>query len=170
MNRSLDLTVWFLLAATCLLAGVVAAKDPALLSQAFQKSGQLLWGVLPELLLGFLIAGLVDVLIPQPVLVRWLGEQNLACGILAGWGIGLVVPGGPYLLFPLAATLLRQGAAPGPLIAMLTAKILLSPIRMVSFEAPSLGWAMTLARFLPSLLLPPVIGWIGHWLFTVFRK
>jgi uncharacterized protein len=170
MNRSLDLTVWILLAATCLLAGVVATKDPGLLSQAFQKSGQLLWGVLPELLLGFLIAGLVDVLIPQPVLVRWLGEQNLAYGILAGWGIGLVVPGGPYLLFPLAATLLRQGAAPGPLIAMLTAKILLSPIRMVSFEAPSLGWSMTLARFLPSLLLPPVIGWIGHWLFTVFRK
>lgn len=170
MNRSFDPTFWILLTGTCLLAAAVAIKDPALLSQGLQKSGQLVVVVLPELLLGFLIAGLIDVIVPQPTLVRWLGEQNLAYGILAGWGIGFVVPGGPYLLFPLAATLLRQGAAPGPLIAMLTAKILLSPIRMVSFEAPSLGWAMTLARFLPSLLLPPIIGWIGHWLFTLFRK
>ena len=99
-----------------------------------------------------------------------LGEQNLAFGILAGWGIGLLVPGGPYLIFPIVANLLRQGAAPGPLIALITAKVLLSPIRVFSYEAPLLGWPMTFARLVPGLLLPPALGWIGQWLFEFFNR
>jgi uncharacterized membrane protein YraQ (UPF0718 family) len=116
------------------------------------------------------LAGLIDVLVPEAVLMKWLGEQHLGYGILAGWVLGLLLPGGPYLLFPLVANLMRQGAAPGPLIALLTAKVLLSPIRMVSYEAPLLGWPMTLARFVPSLVLPPLIALLGHWLFHLFHK
>jgi uncharacterized membrane protein YraQ (UPF0718 family) len=170
MSRNLDMSFWMLLAGTSLLALVMAIKDPGLLAPSLQRSAYLLAGVLPELLLGFLIAGLLEVLIPQPTLMRWLGEQNAGYGILAGWVIGLLVPGGPYLLFPLVANLLKQGAAPGPLIALLTAKILLSPIRMVSYEAPSVGWPLTLARFIPSLFLPPVVAWAGQWLFQILRK
>jgi uncharacterized membrane protein YraQ (UPF0718 family) len=161
MSRNLDMSFWMLLAGTSLLALVMAIKDPGLLAPSLQRSAYLLAGVLPELLLGFLIAGLLEVLIPQPTLMRWLGEQNAGYGILAGWVIGLLVPGGPYL---------KQGAAPGPLIALLTAKILLSPIRMVSYEAPSVGWPLTLARFIPSLFLPPVVAWAGQWLFQILRK
>ena len=58
---------------------------------------------------------------------------------------GLVIPGGPYLLFPVAATLWKTGAAPGTLIALITAKTLVSPMRMLSFEAPLLGWPLTVA-------------------------
>jgi uncharacterized membrane protein YraQ (UPF0718 family) len=83
---------------------------------------------------GFFLAGLIDVLIPQ--MMKWLGEQHLGYGILAGWGLGPLLPGGRFLLIPLAENLLPQGAAPGPIIALLTAKILLGPIRMVSYEAP----------------------------------
>ena len=170
MNRSVDVTLWLLLGGAFILIVLVWNKDPQLLSSAFQKSGQLLGGVAPELLLGFLIAGLVDVLIPQPTLLRWLGKDDVLYGILVGWVVGLLIPGGPYLLFPLAANLLRQGVPAGPLIALLTAKILLSPIRMVSYEAPSLGWPMALARFIPSLLLPPITALLGHWLFSLFHK
>lgn len=170
MNRSLDATFWILFLGTSLLVAVVAVKDPHLLGPSLRKSGQLLSGVLPELLLGFLIAGLVDTLVPQQTLLAWLGKHNLTYGILVGWVVGLLIPGGPYLLFPLAANLLRQGVPPGPLIALLTAKILLSPIRMVSYEAPSLGWPMTLARFVPSLLLPPIVALFGQWLFNLFHN
>jgi uncharacterized protein len=170
MNRSLDPTLVVLLIATAVLGVVVALKDSAMLGIALEKSGRLFLGIWPELLLGFVLAGLVDVLVPEAVLTKWLGEQHLGYGILAGWVLGLLLPGGPYLLFPLVANLMRQGAAAGPLIALLSAKVLLSPIRMVSYEAPLLGWPMTLARFLPSLLLPPVIGLFGHWLFNHFHK
>jgi len=170
VNRSFDPTLLVLLIGTAVLAVIVVAKDFAMLGLALQKSGRLFIGIWPELMLGFILAGLVDVLIPEAVLIRWLGNQHLGYGILAGWLIGLLLPGGPYVLFPLVANLMRHGAAPGPLIALLTAKVLLSPIRLVSYEAPLLGWPMTLARFIPSLLLPPVIALLGHWLFNLFHK
>ena len=90
-------------------------------------------------------------------------------GIVVGWAAGLVIPGGPYLFFPVAANLFRSGAEPGPLIALLTAKTLVSPIRMLTYEAPLMGWPLTLARFIPGVLLPPVMGVLGQWLFTVLK-
>jgi uncharacterized membrane protein YraQ (UPF0718 family) len=120
-------------------------------------------------LLGFLLAGLLDVLLPQRVLVSWLGGENLGRGILIGWAAGLAMPGGPYVFFPVAAKLFQNGAAPAPLITLLTAKTLVSPVRTLTYEAPLLGWPLTLARFVPGVLLPPIMGLIGQWLFAVFR-
>jgi len=57
------------------------------------------------------------------------------------------------VLFPVAADLFRHGAAPAPLITLLTAKTLVSPIRTLTYEAPLLGWPLTLARFVPGVLL-----------------
>ncbi|MET0680859.1 MAG: hypothetical protein ABWZ41_07610, partial [Burkholderiales bacterium] len=61
-------------------------------------------------------------------------------------------------------------AEPGPLIALLTAKTLVSPIRTLTYEAPLLGWPLTLARFIPAVLLPPVLGLLGQWLFGLFKR
>ena len=69
----------------------------------------------------------------------------------------------------MAASLFQRGAAPGPLISLLTAKTLVSPIRMLTYEAPLLGWPLTLARFVPGILLPPVMGVVGQWLYGVLN-
>jgi len=163
-----DVSTWILTGVLVVALLVALAKDPAMPVRGLLSTGKLLRGVWPELLLGFLLAGLLDVLIPQPVLSRWLGSEHMAQGILVGWVAGLAIPGGPYLLFPVAANLLRSGAAPGPLIALLTAKTLVSPIRMLTYEAPLLGWPLTLARFIPGVLLPPVMGLIGQYLYGLF--
>jgi len=163
-----DVSTWILTGLLVVALLVALAKDPAMPVRGLLSTGKLLRGVWPELLLGFLLAGLLDVLIPQPVLSRWLGSEHMAQGILVGWVAGLAIPGGPYLLFPVAANLLRSGAAPGPLIALLTAKTLVSPIRMLTYEAPLLGWPLTLARFIPGVLLPPVMGLIGQYLYGLF--
>jgi len=141
---------------------------PAMPLEALKGSVRLLRGVWLDLLLGFIFAGLADVLIPQPVLSRWLGSERPAQAILVGWVAGLLIPGGPYLVFPVLAGLVQKGAAPGPLITLITAKTLVSPVRMLTYEAPLLGWPLTLARFIPGVLLPPFMGLIGEWLFTVF--
>ena len=141
---------------------------PGLPLEALQGSVRLLRGVWLDLLLGFVFAGLADVLIPQPVLSRWLGSERPGQGILVGWAVGLLIPGGPYLVFPILAGLFKKGAAPGPLITLITAKTLVSPVRMLTYEAPLLGWPLTLARFVPGVLLPPFMGLIGAWLFAVF--
>lgn len=170
MKRAVDINLLILLAGTLALAIVVVLRQPSLLGQALHTSARLFGGVWPELLLGFILAGLLEVLIPEGKLIQWLGGQNLVFGILAGWGLGLLLPGGPYLLFPIVANLLRQGAAPGPLIALITAKVLLSPIRMLSYEAPLLGWPMTWSRLLPGLLVPPLMGFFGQWLYDLFER
>ena len=166
----MDTSFVILLGLTVIALGVALVRDPQLVVRGFQSSGRLLGGVWMELALGFVLAGLLDVLVPSPVLSRWLGPENLGRGILVGWAAGLVMPGGPYLVFPVAANLLRSGAAPGPLICLLTAKTLVSPIRMLTYEAPLLGWPLTLARLLPGVLLPPVLGLIGQWLYGVFAR
>jgi len=159
-----------ILLAMVLIGEIVAAVwRPDMPFEALKGSARLLRGVWLDLLLGFIFAGLADVLIPQPVLSRWLGGQRPAQAILVGWAAGLLIPGGPYLVFPILASLFNKGAAPGPLITLITAKTLVSPVRMLTYEAPLLGWPLTLARFLPGVLLPPFMGLAGAWLFAVFN-
>ena len=139
----MDANTWILLGLTVAALIVAGARRPAL-------------------------AGLVDVLIPSATMVRWLGAESEGRGILIGWVVGLIIPGGPYVFFPIAATLFRQGAAPAALLTLIAAKTLVSPIRMLTYEAPLLGWPLTLARFIPGVLLPPVMGLIGQWLYNRF--
>ena len=169
MTRRVDPTLVILVSLVVLTALLGFVRDSTLPLRGLMASVRLARGVWVELLLGFVLAGLLEVLIPQPVLSRWLGAEHLGQGIVVGWAAGLVMPGGPYLFFPVAANLFRSGAAPGPLIALLTAKTLVSPIRMLTYEAPLLGWPLTLARFIPGVLLPPVMGVLGQWLFTVLK-
>lgn len=168
-KRRMDSTLWILLGLTALALAAAYAKDPSLPWQGLQASGHLLRGVWLELALGFVLAGLIEVLIPAATISRWLGSDRPGQGILVGWAAGLAMPGGPYLFFPVAAKLLDSGAAPGALIAFLTAKTLVSPIRTLTYEAPLLGWPLTLARFIPGVLLPPLMGWIGQWLYLLFK-
>jgi uncharacterized membrane protein YraQ (UPF0718 family) len=165
-----DSTTWILLGLVGVAVAVALARDAALPVKAIEASGRVLRGVWVDLALGFLLAGLIEVLIPPPVLTRWLGGERMGQGILVGWAAGLALPGGPYFFVPVAANLLKHGAAAGPVIALLTAKTLVSPIRVLTYEAPLLGWPLTLARCIPALLLPPFLGLLGQWLFNLFKR
>ena len=164
----MDVSLFVLLAFVIVALTFAFFRDAHLPLRGLAASGRLLRGVWLDLVLGFVLAGLMDVLIPAPALSRWLGDERPGRGILVGWAAGLVIPGGPYLVFPVVASLFQKGAAPGPLISLLTAKTLVSPIRMLMYEAPLLGWPLTLARFIPGVLLPPVMGVIGQWLYGAF--
>ena len=163
----MDASSWMLLTLTLAAAGVAIARDPVLLGQAARSTSGLLRGVWVELALGFVLAGFFDALVPAATLTRWLGDERPGRGILLGWGAGLVIPGGPYLLFPIIAKLFGKGVGAGPLIALVTAKTLVSPIRMLTYEAPLVGWPFTLARFLPGVFLPPLMGIVGQWIFRM---
>lgn len=145
-------------------------KSPDLPLRGFQATFGLLQDVWLPLLLGFCLAGFFDVLVPREFLVKWMGEQSGWKGILIGWFIGLAMPGGPYVVFPIAASLFHQGVAVGPLLTFITAKALLSPTRLFAWEAPFLGWPFAAARAIPSLLLPPLVGIIGQRLFFFFNR
>jgi len=168
-RKKVDASLWILLGLALVAAGVAFARDRRLPLDGLAATARLLRGVWIELLLGFVLAGLIDVLVPSQALIRWLGGERPLRGILVGWVVGLAVPGGPYVLFPMVASLFGKGVAAGPLIALVSAKTLVSPIRMLTYEAPLLGWPLTLARLIPGVLVPPVLGIVGQWLYDVFR-
>ena len=70
----------------------------------------------------------------------------------------------PTLKF-IVANLFRKGAGAGALITLVSAKTLVSPIRMLTYEAPLVGWPLPLARLIPGVLVPPLLGVAGEVLF-----
>ena len=104
-----------------IIMGVIAA---VLLFIGYQKgggehilglkaAGNLLLQIIPLLIFAFIVAGMVQYLVPTEMLSRWVGTESGFRGILVGTAIGGFMPGGPYVCLPIAAGLLRVGASVG---------------------------------------------------------
>lgn len=75
-----------------------------------KSAGSLLFQIVPLLIFAFIVAGMVQVLVPYEVISRWVGGESGFRGILIGTVAGGIAPGGPYISLPLAAGFLRVGA------------------------------------------------------------
>ena len=75
---------------------------------------------LPLIICAFIVAGLVQSLLPRDLLSRWVGAESGVRGIFIGTIAGGFTPGGPYVSLPVVAALLKAGAGPGTLVAFLT--------------------------------------------------
>jgi hypothetical protein len=65
-----DASFWILLALVAVALVVAFARDPALPLRGLAASARLFGGVWIALALGFLLAGLLEVLLPQPTISR----------------------------------------------------------------------------------------------------
>lgn len=128
----------------------------------FLEAGRLFLSVLPNLLIGFTVAGFLLLLLPQGVVARWLGAESGLKGILVGWVAGALTPGGPFTHFPILASLMAKGAALGPIVTYIASWALLGVQRIIVWEAPILGWRVVSIRVAASALFPPVIGLIAQ--------
>jgi uncharacterized membrane protein YraQ (UPF0718 family) len=120
--------------------------------------------VIPLLIAAFLIAGLTQILISREVIERWLSGRSGWRGILIACLAGAIIPGGPYVYYPIAGGLLLAGAGIGPLIAFVVAKNLWSLTRL-PLEFALLGPQFTLIRYGLTLIIPPIVGFLAEWLF-----
>jgi uncharacterized membrane protein YraQ (UPF0718 family) len=122
------------------------------------QSGLLsLINVIPLLIAAFLIAGFAQTLLSEAMIKRWLGAETGWRGILIACVAGALIPGGPYVYYPISAGLLRSGAGLGVLAAFITAKNLWSATRL-PLEFALLGPHLTVTRFALTLLMPPLMG------------
>jgi uncharacterized membrane protein YraQ (UPF0718 family) len=126
---------------------------------------QTLRRTLSLLLVAFAIVGYVDVLAPQDLVRAWIGPDSGWRGLLVGEAAGMLLPGGPYVVFPLIATLYQAGAGLGPVLSMITSWATLA-LLSVSFELPFLGWRFTAVRLGLALAFPPLVGLMGLLLFS----
>jgi len=119
------------------------------------------WGTLRRnlllLLLGFILAGLAQVLIPRELITRWLGDQAGFRGILIGCVAGGLVPGAPYATFPLVASLYEAGASMGAVVGFVTAWALWSVSRL-PIEIALIDPRPALIRYAVTFFVPPLAG------------
>jgi uncharacterized membrane protein YraQ (UPF0718 family) len=121
-------------------------------------------GVVPLLIAAFLIAGLAQTLISKELIRRWLGAESGWRGIFIACVAGALIPGGPYVYYPISAGLLKSGAGLGVLAAFITAKNLWSVTRL-PLEFALLGPRITMMRFALTFLMPPIMGFMFERLF-----
>jgi uncharacterized membrane protein YraQ (UPF0718 family) len=124
--------------------------------------------ILPLLLFAFIVAGMIQALIPQDAISRWVGQESGIRGILIGTVAGGLTPGGPYVSLPVAAGLLRSGASLGTMVAFLTAWSLLAVARL-PMEVGILGWKFTFIRFASTFFFPPIAGVLAQTFFSGAR-
>jgi len=116
------------------------------------------------LLVAFLIVGYVNVLSPQDLIQQWLGPESGWSGLLLAEFIGLLLPGGPYVVFPLIAVLYGAGAGLGPAVTLITSWAMLALIS-VTFELPFMGWRFTAVRWGLGLFFPVLAGALAQLIF-----
>jgi len=73
------------------------------------------------LLSGIFLGSLVGKFLPREAVAGMLGRGSGLKGILLGTAVGSILPGGPYVVFPVAAGLVSSGAAIPPVVAMIFA-------------------------------------------------
>jgi uncharacterized membrane protein YraQ (UPF0718 family) len=150
-----------ILAALAVILGVVAyVKDPGLPWIGARNGLSMLWFILPRLVPALVLAGLVQVLVPQEVVSRYFGREGGLRAIVIASVAGVLTPGGPMVSVPFMVALANSGAAMGPLVAYMTSWSLFGMQRIIAWEAPLLGWHFVLARVVPSLAFPVIAGWL----------
>jgi len=121
--------------------------------------------ILPLLVFAFIVAGMVQVLLPRELLSKWVGVESGMRGILLGTVAGGLSPGGPYVSLPIVAGLLRSGAGVGTMVAFLTGWSLWA-IGRLPMEIGILGWKFTLIRIASTFFFPPIAGLIAQTFFA----
>jgi uncharacterized membrane protein YraQ (UPF0718 family) len=125
--------------------------------------------ILPLLIFAFIVAGMVQVLVPRELLSKWVGAESGMRGILIGTVAGALAPGGPYVSLPVAAGLLQAGASVGTTVAFLTGWSLWAVSRL-PMEVGIVGWRFTLMRIVSTFFFPPIAGLIAQVITAVVKS
>lgn len=102
-------------------AVVAHVKDPSLPLVGARNGLALLWFIIPRLVPALILAGMLQVVIPQGTVARYFGRQSGFGAICMASLAGVITPGGPMVSVPLLVVLSHSGMALGPLVAYMTA-------------------------------------------------
>ncbi len=128
-------------------------------------------GVWPLIVLAFVIAGFLQVVIPKGLIATALGPSSGLKGYFVAWGAGAVMPGAPFAILPVAASLLKTGASVGPIMTMVLSAGIGVAVTRIPFEVGIVGWRFAVLRVLVAFLFPVVGGlltsvfarWLGYY-------
>ncbi|MGC9336353.1 MAG: permease [Anaerolineae bacterium] len=157
----MDTTTVVYVAATALLLIIAFRQGPSVVRDGLLAAWHTLRRNLILLVLGFVLAGLVQVLIPRDLITRWLGDEAGVRGVLIGCVVGGLVPGSPYTTFPLVASLHHAGASLGAVVGFVSAWALWSVSRL-PVEIALIDPRPALIRYAVTFVMPPLAGLLAH--------
>lgn len=160
MRAGLDPSTIILVALAAGLAVVAYLKDPGLPWLGARNGLAILWYVAPRLVAAMFLAGLLQVLVPQEVVGRYFGREGGFRALLLATVAGVLTPGGPMVSVGFMVALAHSGMALPPLVAYMTSWSLFGLQRIISWEAPLMGWHFVAARVISSLAFPVLAGWL----------
>lgn len=131
-----------------------------LVGAGLKQTGRTLKSMWFRILLGMMLGGFLQVLVPSASIAEWLGPTSGLKGILIGAYTGLFLSGGPYVVMPVVAAIYHAGAGAGPVIALLAGG-LLNVQGLITFYIPMLGVRLSLANYIICFFVPPLIGLAG---------
>lgn len=124
--------------------------------------------MMPNLLAGCLVGAFIALLLPREMVNRWVGEESGFTGLAIATLAGAILPGGPFTIYPIAATLAVLGADVGAIVALIVSWSLLGYSRALIWELPFFGVDFVAWRVLLAIPLPFIAGWIARPLARAF--
>jgi uncharacterized membrane protein YraQ (UPF0718 family) len=164
--KILDGNFWIVLGILVALSAVAIGRGGTpLLGEALGAGARLLLRFGVVIVLSFLVAGLAETLMPREWVSAALGKDSGWKGLMLASAAGILTPSGPFVSIPLAAGMLRSGAAPPAVVAFLAAWSVLAIHRLVAWEIPILGASFALARWALCLFVPLAAGALARLFF-----
>jgi uncharacterized membrane protein YraQ (UPF0718 family) len=136
--------------------------------RALQDTGQGLIRVLPVIVVALPMAGFLAELIPDRLAQQWLGEESGLTGIVIASAAGGLVPGGPFVSFPLVLTFSKAGAGTAQMVALISGWAIYGVHRVITWEWPVLGLRFVALRVISGLALPVLAGIAAQFLLPLF--
>ncbi len=137
--------------------------------ESLQRGLKIAWEVTLRnaalLAIAFIIAGYVNVLSPTELVQTWIGPNSGWKGLVLAEVLGMFLPGGPYVVFPLIAVLYKAGAGLGAAITLITSWST-QAFLTVTFELPFMGWRFTAVRWTLALAVPLLAGVAAQLIFA----
>jgi len=159
----MDVTTLILIIITGLLLILMFFKDKNLAIHGIKSAGITLWDNLIILLVGFLLAGLIQVLIPKGLVENWLGNQSGFKAVLIGCLAGGLIPGSPYAVFPIVGVFYKAGAGLGAMVGFISAWALWSVTRL-PVEIALINPKLALIRYAITFIIPPAAGALAQFI------
>lgn len=127
----------------------------------FAIAGKTFTGIAPLLLTAFIMAGFIQVVVPPELIQSWLGQESGLKGILIGSIGGALLPGGPYIAFPIIASIFQAGAGLGTTVAFVTGWAMWG-VANIPFELAMIGYRFMFLRLALVLIIPPSAGFMTN--------
>jgi uncharacterized membrane protein YraQ (UPF0718 family) len=160
-SKPMDTTTLILVVVAGILLVIAYWQGRSLPLAGLQAAGNTLWRNLPLLLVSFIIAGLVQVLIPRELISGWLGTHSGIKGIIISSIVGGLIPGAPVAVFPVVGALYKGGASLGAVVSFITAWSLWSVSRL-PLEIALIDPKAAIIRYGITFVVPPIAGLLAQ--------